>query len=334
MIRVRPPLPPSPLGARAEAAAVALTDQAVVIWGGVDPDWRPLGDGALLHLDPPAWETIPDTPLVSRAGAGVAAAQGKVFVWGGVGRNDGAVYDSARMRWLELPTVTLEARVNHAVKAFGTELLVWGGDDGTTAPPGPRALLDGGRLDLAAGKWSRLPPFPLLWRAFPSRVWCGDQLVVWGGVDHVADGAPGRAEARPARRPPDVAPSAERQDAALYDVASDSWTVLSPPPAMSTPARAVAASGRIVLLGLDGSVIEWEPLSGRTSAGAEFPASVGALAAPGVLTSVVDDHVIVLVPEGEHLRAWSGRTVHGATKGSSTFPGGLARRSLSPNGSS
>jgi hypothetical protein len=303
VIRTRP-LPPSPLAARAEAAAAPLSDDAVAVWGGIGPTGRPLGDGAILRLDPLAWEPIPPAPILPRADPGVAAAAGTLVVWGGKGRNDGAAYDAAPGSWSELPPTPLEPRVNHVLHAVEGSLLVWGGDDGSPAPPGPHAYVDGAALDLASATWSPVAPFPLPPRAFPSRVWYDHRLVVWGGVDEVADGAPGRAPAPPARLPAPPPPADERRDAALYDAATSTWTVLPPPPLLSAPSRALVARGGVLLLGLDGAVVEWEPSSGRVSAATPLPSSAG-LAEPGVVVSTVNRRALVLVPEGEALRAWS-----------------------------
>lgn len=223
-----------------------------------------------------------------------------------MGRSDGAVYDPAVRAWEKLPDAPLSPRINHVLHVSGGTLLVWGGDDGSAAPPGPRAYVDGARLDLARGTWSPASPFPLSSRTYPSRVWCGDKLVVWGGVERVDDGSPGRGERRPARRPPASAhPSAELQDAAIYDLETDAWTVIPHPPPMSSPSRVVVVRGRIVMLGLDGSVVEWEPLSGRASSAVPFPASPAALAEPSVVVSAIDDRVLVLVPDGKVFRLWS-----------------------------
>jgi hypothetical protein len=73
---------------------------------------------------------------------------------------------------------------------------------------------------------------------------------------------------------------------------------------VSAPSRALAARDGVLLLGLDGAVIEWNPLSGRVSAAAPLPDPAG-LPEPGVVVSVLDRRVVVLVPEGEALRAWS-----------------------------
>jgi hypothetical protein len=137
VIRARP-LPPSPLTARAEAAAAPLSDDAVAVWGGIGPNGQPLGDGAILRLDPLAWEPTPAAPIAPRVDPGVAAADGTFVVWGGKGQNDGAGYDAARGSWWELPPAPIEPRVNHVLHSVGTSLLVWGGDDGSPAPPGPR----------------------------------------------------------------------------------------------------------------------------------------------------------------------------------------------------
>jgi hypothetical protein len=305
LIRARPLLPPSPLSARAEAAAVTLTNETVVMWGGMGPNWRVLNDGALLHLDPLGWETIPAAPLLARAGSGLAAANGKLVVWGGAGHNDGAAYDPERRSWQQLPKAPLRSRINHVLRSVGADLLIWGGDDGSPAPLGPRPYLDGARLDLEHGTWSPLPAFPLRRRAFPSRIWCGNRLVVWGGVEQVDDGAPGRSSRRPATPPPDAPPPAECGDAALYDVATNDWMVLPPPPSSPTPSRAIATREGVLLLGLDGSVVEWEPLSGRMSVGPRIPVTSAALAEPGVVVSFVSDRVLVLVPDAEVLRIWS-----------------------------
>lgn len=298
-------LPPAPLSARAEASAAVLTEDAVAVWGGVDIDGNPLVDGAILLLDPPAWEPIPLPPLEPRFDRGVAGVAGSLVVWGGAGTADGAVYDLARGAWRELAAAPLTPRINHTMHSIGATLVVWGGDDGSPAPTGPRPYADGARLKPARDEWSQIAPFPLTPRGFASRVWLGSRLVIWGGVDVVADGAPGRAHARGVPTPVPTPSPTERRDAALYDAVADTWAVLPPPPVSSAPARAVAARDRVLLLGLDATVIEWEPRSGRATHRAPLPLRSAALAEPGFVAAALADRVVVVAPEGGGLAVWS-----------------------------
>jgi hypothetical protein len=71
------------------------------------------------------------------------------------------------------------SRADFAAVWTGSQVLVWGGVTGSSpASPVPP---HGEAYDPATNQWTALPEAPLTGRAFPTAVWTGSQMIVWGG---------------------------------------------------------------------------------------------------------------------------------------------------------
>jgi hypothetical protein len=174
---------------------------------GCDPRWIPTA--------------VPDPAFAAREQPAYAAADTRVFIWGGADRTGaelqtGAIYDAELDRWTTVPidANTPSARVLSTAVWTGTVFVVWGGGD-------QEALTDyatGGRYDPTSHTWSPMSKngAPSARRA-PYGVWTGSRVLFWGGMSA-------------ARAPVGGAYS--------YDPDTDTWTQASvtgePPPALDT----------------------------------------------------------------------------------------------------
>jgi hypothetical protein len=181
----------------------------------------------------------------------------EAVVWGGAfgqaGQkfNTGARYQPLTDTWVPMTAVGAPAaRSQHAAVWTGSEMVVWGGETDTGRTPGNggrydpvtdtwRSMSDGGFVgggtflnavwsgtemliwdvfrrgnayNPATDSWRALPPPPSELGTFSSLgsvVWTGTQLIVWGGTN--ADCASGICIPH----------------GAIYDVAADTWTLMS-----------------------------------------------------------------------------------------------------------
>ena len=128
----------------------------------------------------------PDAAFVAREQPAYAAADTRVFIWGGADRTGGelqtgAIYDAELDRWTTVPidANTPSARVLSTAVWTGTVFVVWGGGD-------QDALTDyatGGRYDPALHAWLPMSKkgAPSARRA-PYGVWTGSRVLFWGGM--------------------------------------------------------------------------------------------------------------------------------------------------------
>lgn len=163
---------------------------------GCDPRWIPTA--------------APDAAFAAREQSAYAAADTRVFIWGGADRTGGelqtgAIYDAELDRWTTVPidANTPSARVLSTAVWTGTVFVVWGGGD-------QDALTDyatGGRYDPTLHTWSPMSKkgAPSARRA-PYGVWTGSSVLFWGGTS---------------------AARAPIGGAYAYDPGSDTWTQAS-----------------------------------------------------------------------------------------------------------
>ncbi|HEX5041947.1 MAG TPA: kelch repeat-containing protein [Candidatus Polarisedimenticolaceae bacterium] len=135
----------------------------------------------------------------------------EMIVWGGGSGATGALATGGRYRpdidvWTEVNAAGAPSARRHATAVWtGTEMIVWGGDDG--ASPNPVATNTGARYNPALDQWSATPTFnaPSA-RAYPTSVWTGSVMIVWGGIS---------------------LPIAYLQTGGIYNPATNSWTATS-----------------------------------------------------------------------------------------------------------
>lgn len=171
-------LPTAPLRARADAAG-AWTGRELVVAGGRRLPSKPstYRDAAAYNPATGNWRKLPQMPTVLPA-AGSALWDGKevLFLSGTSAR--GLAYRPATNSWRLLPAMPLP-RSGFAAVWTGHYALVWGGLSGRFPTWQPPAY--GEAYNPATNKWIALPGAPVHGRAYPTSVWTGHQMIVWGG---------------------------------------------------------------------------------------------------------------------------------------------------------
>ncbi|GAA5143708.1 hypothetical protein GCM10023340_09750 [Nocardioides marinquilinus] len=126
-----------------------------------------------------------------------------------------------------------------------TAALVTGGTDRTdrTTPVAPDPSPAPG-----PGSWTRAADSPLSARYGPLMVGVGSRVLIMGG--HSSEPCPPGADC--------AIPDDALTDAAVYDVATDTWSVVAAPPARFARTRAVVAD-EVVVFGTDGDWITYDP---------------------------------------------------------------------------
>lgn len=218
---VRPDRPTGLPGAKQRAgdwiAGRSPSEQAVIVWGGVDQAGRELSTGAMYSIADKVWTPLPDLPDdAARTGHRAVWTGDHYVVWGGFTPSQaqadstttpneltpyyGAQFDPVTSQWTTLPPSGLEPRVGFSMLWTGQELIVFGG-----ISPDGRVLGDGGILragqlrsdststapdigDLSNGIWSLfrtgdLEVFDGAARAFHAAAWDGRYFVINGGFD-------------------------------------------------------------------------------------------------------------------------------------------------------
>lgn len=216
------PLAPTPLTGRTNASAI-WTGSKMVVFGGLarGAGCRPqcaLNDGASYDPATDEWAPIAPAPIPGRSGHGAVWVQGRMVVWGGGTEGgkasaDGASYDPATDAWTVLPAAPLDARVGHRAVATAHRMLVWGGSSGEGQ--GGKYFADGAVYSPATNGWTPMAAFPEIregaGRENFSSVWTGESMLVWGGYSRNSGCNP-----------------CNHEDGAVYDLANDRWTLMSP----------------------------------------------------------------------------------------------------------
>jgi N-acetylneuraminic acid mutarotase len=132
-----------------------------------------------------AWSILPAPMPQARTiiSNDVVQHKGKVYVVGGVGREEGwlqrvAVYDIAAEEWSVLPVEMMVNRRVHAAAVHGNKIYVLGGMD-----EGYVALRSVEVYDIAAGEWSMMPGEMHVARSTFAAAVHGDNLYAMGGFN-------------------------------------------------------------------------------------------------------------------------------------------------------
>ena len=170
-------LPAAPLQPRASASG-AWTGKELIVAGGHNFFRKTVfRDAAAYNPSTGTWRKLPPMPSTLTLG-GPALWDGKEILFLSSSSARGLAYNPARNSWRLLPAMPLP-RFGFAAVWTGHRVLVWGGLAGpfpTWAPPA-----HGEAYNPAASQWTALPASPLHGRGFPSAVWTGHQMIVWGG---------------------------------------------------------------------------------------------------------------------------------------------------------
>lgn len=206
----------------------------------------------------------------------------------------------AHGRWSRLPAAPIPDR-NYPVGVWtGQELLVWGGQSG------PHDLVvhgDGAAYDPVHHLWRELPPAPLTPRTRAAATWTGQELIIWGGYNHLDSGGVQVAG-----------------DGAAYDPARQTWRRMPPAPLSARAGATAVWTGREVLVVGGGPAARTDRDRSATEGAAYDPArdSWRRLAAsPQLRGPMVNQH---LVWTGTRLLVWTDwEQLHRSTV---TMPGG------------
>ena len=174
-------LPPAPLAARADHAAV-WTGHEMIVWGG-DSGARSYADGAAYDPERNRWRRLAPAPLEPRSRATAVWTGREMILWGGdagggVHRfGDGAAYDPVRDRWWKLAKSPLTGRFGHTAVWTGRLMIVFGGFTicGLISCESGEAAA----YDPARNRWRYLNFSRARWAH--TAVWTGREMLVWGG---------------------------------------------------------------------------------------------------------------------------------------------------------
>jgi hypothetical protein len=169
-------LPAAPLQPRAGASG-AWTGKELVVAGGHNFRKTSFRDAAAYNPSTGTWRKLPQMPRALTFGV-PALWDGKEILFLSTSSARGLAYNPAQNRWRLLPAMPLP-RFGFAAVWTGHRVLVWGGLAGSNPTWAPPA--HGEAYNPAANQWTALPASPLRGRAFPSAVWTGHQMIVWGG---------------------------------------------------------------------------------------------------------------------------------------------------------
>ena len=169
-------LPAAPLQPRASASG-AWTGKELIVAGGRDFFRQTVfRDAAAYNPSTGTWRKLPQMPRALTGGPALWDGQEILFLSSSSAR--GLAYNPARNSWRLLPAMPLP-RFWFAAVWTGHRVLVWGGLAGSNPTWAPPA--HGEAYNPAASQWTALPASPLHGRAFPTAVWTGHQMIVWGG---------------------------------------------------------------------------------------------------------------------------------------------------------
>lgn len=236
------PLAPAPLAGRTNHSAV-WTGSSMIVFGGLarGAGCQPgcaLADGASYDPATDRWLPITPAPVAGRSGHSAVWVQDRMVVWGGAveggkASGDGASYDPGADAWTVLPAAPIEPRISHRTVATAHRMLVWGGSSGEGQTG--KYFADGAVYSPANNSWTPMAAFPEIreggGRDTFSSVWTGEKMLVWGGYS------------RNERCNP-----CSRDDGAIYDLAGDSWTLMSPTSLSGRGAHRAVWTGREMLV--------------------------------------------------------------------------------------
>ena len=190
--------------------AVALADNSVVVWGGMDlaNNNTEVSKGAVLSLSTKTWKPMSDVGAPSPRQRAQAVWSGStVIVWGGLRVSGGGVtvltdggrYNPIADVWSPIgSTGAPTPRLHFSLVWTGKEMIVWGGSTFEGLP-----LQDGGAYDPTTDSWRTLSSVGApRGRGSHTAIWTGTRMIVWGGL--TSGNAPSR-------------------DGAEYDPETNSW---------------------------------------------------------------------------------------------------------------
>jgi N-acetylneuraminic acid mutarotase len=291
------PLAASPLAGRTNHSAVWTGSKMIVFGGlargaGCQPQCL-FNDGASYDPATDRWSPIAPAPVAARSGHTAVWVQDRMVVWGGAVEGgkasaDGASYDPATDAWTGLRPAPLEARISHRGVASAQRMLVWGGSSGEGQVG--KYFADGAVYSPADNAWTPMAAFPETreggGRDTFSSVWTGEKMLVWGGFSRNATCNP-----------------CNHEDGAIYDLASNKWTLMSPGPLSGRGSHGAVWTGR--------EMVVWGGFnSTEMDDGAAYnPESDTWSALPSV--ALLPRQLFAMVWTGDQAVVWAGRGPQG-----------------------
>ena len=166
------------------AHAAVWTGSQMIVWGGGQFGGAAVNTGG--RYDPVAntWSATSIAPGVPSARWYISTVWtgSEMIVWGGGPATDstGGRYTPSSNTWTATSTGAHvpSPRLGAATIWTDAQMVVWGGQDSLSTP-----LDTGARYDVATNTWLPTYPGPDLpsARAWPSAVWTGAEMIVWGG---------------------------------------------------------------------------------------------------------------------------------------------------------
>ncbi len=189
-----------------EKHSAVWTGTKMIIWGGVGATNAALKTGSMYDPVTNSWTKTLDAPTERQLHEAVWTGS-EMIVWGGSNAastlEDTALhYDPVADAWTVSPSAPF-ARTHHTVVWSGSRVIVWGGNDA-----GGVAQDDGAAYDPIAKTWSSIPAAansPEA-RSQHAAVWTGSKMIIWGGIDALAN---------------------RINTGSAYDPASDNWVAVS-----------------------------------------------------------------------------------------------------------
>src|SRR4029077_9060222 len=110
----------------------------------------------------------------------------EMIIWGGDSNNIGGRYNPTTNSWI--PTgKTPTPRRDHVAVWTGSEMIVWGGFGFSASTGG--FLNTGGKYDPSTDNWAPTTTIQApTGREFPTAVWTGNEMIVWGGFSFDSSG--------------------------------------------------------------------------------------------------------------------------------------------------
>jgi len=213
----------APIESRWWGHSTTWTGTEMIIWGNRPID-RDEPAGVAYNPTTDSWRALPETPIDNRNWHSATWTGEEIVIWGGtvfVGGsddfeyvNDGAAYNPTTDSWRSVPSSPIKGRWQHTAVWTGDTMIIWGG---AATDQDRDALADGAAYNPETNTWTTIPPGPLDPRNEHAGLWTDQGMIIWGG--HVrTSGSSWRQYA----------------DGAIYDSATETWTLIDPAPATGT----------------------------------------------------------------------------------------------------
>ena len=274
------------LDARGPGIPLAVGDEIVAVSGGGDQRMR-----TFAYV--PATESmrqVARSPLPWRCCFTAIAAGRKVLIWGGSPSGHrgewGASYEPNRDAWQRIPPSPAPVPTSHSAAWSGEEMLVWGGETKgvCSGPINPEPL----GYDPDTREWRKLERSPMPGRVGHVAVWCGEQMLVWGGTT----GRDGACE-----------PTDHKRDGAAFDPDRNEWVRIPEAPIGWLEGSDAVWTGEELLVWNGKAVALYDPSTETWRQGAPAPLQGVEVDACGPQRARIDEAV---ARTGGELFVWGG----------------------------